>query len=309
MTSKVIVEHLLQRARTEEDFKVLRGFTVESELGGGGMGDVFLLKQIVNGQLSAIKVMKPELVSNEMSRRLFTREIANMSALDHPNIVRLQGSGGSTDTYFFVMEYCAGGSVFDQMLRSDGKLSIEEAKNISLQALVGLEYAHSALIPNVLLADGSLASGKGLVHRDLKPHNILLSKSGNSTTAKIADFGLAKAYQLAGKSGNTGTGEVAGTWAFMPRQLAFNYKYAQPDVDVWSMAASLYYMLTGVPPRNFSGGRNPVGVVLRNNPIPIRERDSSIPRALAEVIDHALIEEPEIYFKSAGEFRKALENV
>jgi serine/threonine protein kinase len=310
MTAKTIVEHLLQCAQTgDENFKALQGFVFERELGGGGMGNVFLLRRLADGQLSAIKVMKPEFTANEISRRLFGREIMNMIALNHPNIVRLYDFGGSTDVSFFTMEYCNAGSAFDLMAHHGGKLPVEKAKNITLQALRGLEYAHSANIPNVLLKDGSFASGKGLVHRDLKPLNLLLSGHEHSQTTKIADFGLAKAYQLAGKMGLTNTGDIRGTWGFMPRQLVLDYKYAQPDVDVWSMAASLYYMLTGITPRDFSSGRNPEGIVLRSNPVPICRRDPSIPEGLAKVIDQALIDKPEIYFKSATEFRQALETV
>ena len=107
----------------------------------------------------------------------------------------------------------------------------------------------------------------------------------------------------------TRTGAAAGTPHFMPRQQVGNFKYAKPEVDVWAAAASLYYMLTGKPPREFTAGRDPWQTVLQTDPLPIRDRDSTIPERLAKVLDEALRDKPTIAFKSAAEFRRALEGV
>ncbi|WP_292823608.1 protein kinase, partial [Nostoc sp. JL33] len=160
---------------------------------------------------------------------------------------------------------------------------------IILQVLNGLEYAHNAEIPNVKLRKGGFAKGVGLVHRDLKPSNIFLGYVNGKITAKIGDYGLAKAFDLAGLSGKTLTGNKAGTPVLMCRQQLLDYKYAKPEVDVWAAAACLYYMLTGTFPRNFTTG-DPFLAVLQNDPVPIRQRDANIPKQLAEVIDLALIE-------------------
>jgi eukaryotic-like serine/threonine-protein kinase len=156
-----------------------------------------------------------------------------------------------------------------------------------------LHYAHNALGP-----------GRGLVHRDLKPANLLLSGSGRAGVVKVGDYGLAKAFDDAGL---TRTGETAGSPHYMTREQVSNFKYAKPEVDVWAMAASLYAMLTGVPPRVFAKGRDPWLVVLEAPPVPIRRREPSVPQDLAEVIDWALVEVPEITFKTAAEFKDALE--
>jgi serine/threonine protein kinase len=92
----------------------------------------------------------------------------------------------------------------------------------------------------------------------------------------------------------------------MPRQQVINFKYAKPEVDVWAAAATLYYILTGTPPRDFTGIDRWL-VVLQTEPVPVRFRDASIPQPLAEVIDFALADKPEIRFKSAAEFKQALE--
>jgi serine/threonine protein kinase len=101
------------------------------------------------------------------------------------------------------------------------------------------------------------------------------------------------------------TGEAMGTPAFMPRQQALDFKYARPEVDVWGMAASLYNMLTGAYPKDFIGN-DPFAVILHGQVVPIRQRDASIPESIAKIIDLALVDNPEIYFKSAKQFQGAL---
>src|SRR6202011_4671984 len=121
-----------------------------------------------------------------------------------------------------------------------------------LQALDGLQHAHT-----VALADGST----GMVHRDIKPANILLARSGRDLVAKLADFGLAKAFDKAGLSGLTMTGVVEGTVAYMARQQLTQFRYVKSEVDVWSMAATLYFMLTGCFARHFTDEADPIRVV------------------------------------------------
>ncbi len=166
-----------------------------------------------------------------------------------------------------------------------------------LRALDGLEYAHT-----VKLANGSV----GLVHRDIKPANILLDDKGGDPVVKIADFGLAKAFDRAGLSGLTLTGSIEGTLSFMARPQIVNFKRVRPDVDVWAMAATLYFMLSGSPPREFPKGVDPVQIVLEEDPVPICERDTSIPKALAKVIDAALVDKPCVTVASAAQLAAAL---
>jgi serine/threonine protein kinase len=185
-------------------------------------------------------------------------------------------------------------------------MSLKTALPIIAQALEGLEYVHNVELPRVKLADGSYGRGKGLVHRDLKPANIFLARTPKGVLAKIADVGVGKAFDSAGLSGLTRTGSVAGTPVVTPRQQVINFKYAKPDVDVWAMAASLYKLLTGEYPRDFPDDKDPWRVVLESQAVPIRDRDPSIPGPLAEVIDEALIDYPEIKVKNAAVFKKAL---
>jgi serine/threonine-protein kinase len=240
--------------------------------------------------------MLPKIAADPRAKERFLREVENTKALQHANVVRLQDSGCSQGIFFFTLEFCDGGSVDQLMKKCGGTLSIGQAKAIALQALDGLEYAHNVFGP-----------GDGLVHRDIKPHNIFLSGSESASIAKVGDYGLAKAFDLAGLSGQTRTGAMAGTPEFMPRQLLINFKYAKPEVDVWAMAASLYSMLTGHAPRDFPRRQDWWRIVLETPAVPIRKREASIPRRLAEVIDTALVDQPNIPFKTAIELKQALE--
>jgi serine/threonine protein kinase len=254
----------------------------------------------------ALKVMLPRVAADKRARDLFLRETEVTKAMKHPKIVELKDHGCSDATFFFTLEFCDGGSVDKLMAKRRGRLSIEEAGRILWDVLDGLEYAHNAEV-SVKLKDGSTITAHGVVHRDLSPHNIFLCGSGSGRVAKVADFGLAKNFELAGLSGDTRTGTAAGKQLFMPRQQVINFKYAKPEVDVWAAAASLYNMLTGQYPRDFPRGEDPWRIPLDQPTVPIRKRDPSIPIPLAAVIDHALIDKPEIPFKTAAEFRRALE--
>lgn len=284
----------------------IENHSILKELGRGGMGMVYLARHAKLQREVALKVMLPSAAEDKDAVEQFFRECANHKVLVHPNVVRVYEHGRSNGIFYLTMEYCSGKSV-DFLLRDHGgKLPIDLAMEIILQALDGLNYVHNAEIPQVRLGNGNYGRGVGLVHRDLKPGNILLAETGGMRTAKIADVGLAKAFDLAGLSGFTQTGQAAGTPEYMPRQQVIKFKYAKPDVDVWAMAATLYQMLTGCLPRDFLPGKDRWIVVLQTQPVPIRRRDPSIPQRLAEVIDHALVDQPEIGFKTAKEFRDAL---
>jgi serine/threonine protein kinase len=251
--------------------------------------------------------MLPDVAVQERNKNLFLREAQIARALLHRNLLPIRDLGCSEGVFFLVMEYCAGGSVGQLQRDGGGTLPIAEAVPLIIQALEGLEYAHQAAL-SIKLADGSVAQANGIVHRDLKPDNLLLSGPSRPWVVKVGDYGLAKAFDLAGLSGHSLTGRAAGTLLFMPRQQLINFKYAQPEVDVWAMAASLYFLLTNSAPRDFPQGKDPVQVVLETRAVPIRKRRSSIPRKLAEVMDLALVDQPAIHFKTASQFRHALES-
>lgn len=303
-----LLHQLLGHARQgKAPLATLAGYTLLKELGRGGMGAVYLARREEQSQPVALKVMLPQGAASERATAQFLREIEQTKRLQHPHLVQLYEAGYAEGIYFFTLEYCAGGSLRQLLSERGGPLPVEEACLLILQALAGLHYAHTLDQPVSAQAAGQGSARQGLVHRDIKPANLFLSGIGQAALVKIGDFGLAKAFDLAGLSGLTRTGAIMGTPAYMPRQLAVNFKYAQPAVDVWAMAASLYHLLTGTVPRNFAPGRDPWLVVLQSQAVPIRQQRATIPRRLAEVIDHALQDQPEIGFQSALEFKQALE--
>ncbi|MFH7340776.1 protein kinase [Streptomyces sp. KHY 26] len=294
--------------RTDDLPERLPGIWLVRELGRGGQGVVHLAHDTDSGRLVALKELTPHGGIDPAAREAFSRELECTQALRHPNIVRFHGSVTHAGVLGFTCEYCPRGNVADLVLRHGGRLAIDEAVPLALQALKGLAYAHQAEVP-VRLANGRTTMGHGLVHRDIKPQNLLLTGSSRQPVLKIADFGLAKAFDQAGLSGQTPSGALGGSVAFMSRRQVINYKYARPDVDLWAVMACLYWMLTGRTPRDFPPDADPVAVVLREPPVPVRERRSSIPGRLADLMDEMLDEANEAMPASASELSRTLEEM
>jgi serine/threonine protein kinase len=221
------------------------------------------------------------------------REVEVIRDLSHPNIATLIESGVVGDALYFVLDYCNGGSLADLASRRAGKLSLQAFLPLMLQCLAGLDYAHR----------------RGFIHRDLKPANVLLHQQGAAWVAKLADFGLAKQFDLAGLSGMTLTGAIGGTYDFMPREQLTDFKNVKPVSDVWSLGATFYWMLTGVGPRKDPKGRDPLEVVLREKAVPIRRRDPSVPLALAAVLDKSLAFDAHDRFENASQMYKAMKGL
>ena len=301
-TPEKAVNYLLKRARGGDSaLQGMANFRIINKIGHGGMGEVFRVAD-ADGRYYALKIMLPQAAVSDVDRKAFVREAQMQVQLDHPNVVRAYHFGEMNNLYYLLMELCNGGSVYDLIRKNGEKLSLEQATYIILQTLDGLIYAHSAEII-ATNRHGKAGNVIGIVHRDIKPSNIFLSDSTNEPTVKVADFGLAKPFEIAGLSGHTiGKNARAGTPQFMPRQQISNYRYARPDVDVWAAAATYYYMVTGFYPKDEWDER----AALETAAIPIRQRDSNIPERLAAVIDKALIEESNIGIQSAAELKEQI---
>ncbi|MGY1701238.1 serine/threonine-protein kinase [Geodermatophilus sp. SYSU D00766] len=283
----------------------LESWDIGEKIGEGGMGIVYSARNKASGQTRAIKVM--ELVSgdnDELARARLLREIEICLLLRHPNIVRCEEGGNVGDIYFIIMERCEGGDLAN-LVRQFGPLKQVVAIPIAIELLDSLAYAHSYRPP----VQGNEDDRVGVIHRDIKPQNILLSKRGQPRPTKLSDFGLAKAVAFSGMSGLTATGWAAGTPHFMPRQQIFSYKYPSLSFDVWSAAATLYFALTGYAPRDFPEGRDPWTIVTRTDVIPIRHRiGNKVTSAVARVIDAALDDRSDkLRYATAADLRYALQ--
>jgi len=329
-----LLDYLLLQALKEGggSAQQVAGYRDIRMLGQGGMGAVWLVEELKTGQLMAMKLMLPDAAADEKRTALFLREAYFACQLQHQNIVQHYKCGRSGDIFFILLEYCRGGSV-DDFIKRNGTIfdpalnlmacrtreekkelerrmmeRIKMASHIILQTLDGLAYA--SCVPVVAkLADGREEVVNGVVHRDFKPGNIFLTDTSPYPVAKIADFGLAKSFHTAGLTDHTLTGQFAGTPVFMPRQQIINYRYAKPDVDVWAAAASYYYMLTGYAPKNFAGKKDVFQVALSEDHIPVQIRNPHIPKKLAEVVDSALRERPQIGCATATALKTAIQNV
>ena len=288
---------------------IVEGYDMVKLLGKGGMGEVWRVRERKSGKDFALKTMLPEVAMDDDAKALFLREAHICECLRHRNVVQAYQTGCANGTLYILMDLCEGGSVDDLMRKNGGKLSLEMATWITLQALSGLDYVHNMDIDVEIKGRRGATETvhvNGVVHRDFKPGNIFLADKSDHPIAKVADFGMAKAFEAAGKSGVSADGSVKGTQVFMAREQAKNCKYSKPDVDVWAAAASYYYMVTGQFPRNFRRGENFWLTIITRDAVPIRDRDASVPRGIAEVVDRALTERPRIGYSTAAEFRRDL---
>jgi serine/threonine protein kinase len=265
------------------------GYAIDRRIGRGGMGEVFQARRLRDGREVALKLMRPEMGGDAEARAGFLREIDVMARLRHPHIVAVLDRGSAGDAFFLAMEYCAGGSLSSAIARQQGPLPEAAAVRLGLQVLDALADAHA----------------RGFVHRDIKPENVLLADEALAV-AKLADFGLAKSFQDAGLSGMTATGAVAGTPQFMPREQLTNFRLVRPSGDVWSLAATLYHVLTLDYPREFPFGVEPLQVILEGPIVPLRDRRPDLPAKLGAVIDKGLADDVAVRYPDAQTMRAAL---
>lgn len=265
------------------------GYIVHREIGRGSMGVVYSAKRSSDQAPVAIKSISADAVGNQQRQR-FARECEVMSGLSHKNIVRFYESGVTGNTVYLVMEFVEGEDV-SKLASRKGPLKIPMAVGIACGMLSGLAHAHS----------------RGIVHRDIKPSNLLLGGPPERRTVKIADFGLARAYNDCKISGLTMQGEVGGTPAFIAPEQITHYRDTKPAADQYSAAASLYYLLTMSYTHDAPKGlAQRLAMIVSNAAVPIQERRADIPASLAEVIHKGLEREPERRFPDVSAFRTAL---
>lgn len=269
----------------------LSSYTIVRPLGEGAKTAVHLAVDQTTREQVALKVVAVRALVDEKARATFLGEMEKLTRLQHSNVASFRGAGSKGGVFFVVLEYCNTGNVLQFMREHGGRLSVELAGSLMLDALSGLVYLHS----------------QGCVHRDIKPHNVLLHEAQGHVHAKLADSGLTSAFDAAGLGGLTTTSKSHGSFLpYMPREQLTEHKVRNPVSDIWSLAATFYHMLAGAPPRDVERGRDPLEVILDAEIVPIEKRNGAIPGELAAVIDRALAISPSERFPSATEFGDAI---
>jgi non-specific serine/threonine protein kinase len=257
-------------------------YRVEREIARGGGGVVYAARDLRHGRAVAIKVIGPE-VAGEVDRERFVREIETVARLSHPHILPLYDSGSTADSLYFVMPLIEGESLRARLER-ERRLPVDEALRLAGEVADALEYAH----------------GRGVIHRDVKPENILLS-SGH---ALLADFGISRAATGEGER-LTRTSVVIGTPRYMSPEQWLGGGTLDARSDVYSLACVLHEMLAGDPP--YAGGGRPAQALhLFEAPTPLRAIRPDVPPAVERAVLAALAKAPADRPASAAAFARAL---
>ena len=262
-----------------------RQYEIESEIGRGGMSVVYRARDRRLNRPVAIKVLPPELAHDAAIRTRFTREAQMAAQLAHAHIVPIYDVGEQDGLAYFVMAIVHGGNL-GTLLTREPRQSVEETRRLLSEIADALAYAHL----------------RGVIHRDIKPDNILLDES--SGRAMVTDFGIARAME--GSTRLTATGIAVGTPAYMSPEQALGDREVDGRSDVYSLGVLGYQMLTGRLP--FSAG-NSMALLLKHvseSPRPIAELRSDAPKSLREAIERALMKSPEDRWPTAASMREAL---
>lgn len=263
----------------------LGGYQLIRRLGRGGMGTVYLAKQLSLNRNVAIKILSKEYSTNKAFVEMFIKEARAAGALNHPNIVQVYDVGKEGTTYYFSMEYMSNGSVED-LLRNKEKLELQEAIHIIREAAKGLEYAEK----------------KRIIHRDIKPANIMLHEEN---LVKIGDLGIA--YRLQEHAKSAELEEISGS----PHYIAPEHALSQPidhRVDIYALGITFYELLSGHPPYT---GHSPQEIILKHveeEPPPLKKICPEIPQAVCQIIHKMIAKNPNARFQSASEITAALDN-
>ncbi|MGI8620045.1 MAG: protein kinase domain-containing protein, partial [Gemmatimonadaceae bacterium] len=277
MTSPVSILDKLAAALADK-------YTIEREIGAGGMATVYLAQDIRHRRKVAIKVLHPELTA-VLGPERFLNEIELTANLQHPHILPLFDSGAADTLLFYVMPYVQGETLRTRLSREQ-QLPVAEALRIAGDVADALEYAHK----------------HGVVHRDIKPENILL----HDGRPLVADFGIALAVQQAGGSRMTQTGMSLGTPQYMAPEQAMGDKAVDHRADIYALGAVTYEMLTGEPPFTGPNAQAVVAKILTTDPSSLVSKRRSVPPHVEAAVLTALEKMPADRFASAAQFAEAI---
>jgi serine/threonine protein kinase/Tfp pilus assembly protein PilF len=259
-------------------------YTIEREIGSGGMATVYLAHDLKHDREVAVKVMQPEL-SAILGGERFLREIRIAAKLNHPHILAVYDSGKADGFLYYVMPHVEGESVRSRIQR-EKQLSIDDAVTLTRQVALALDYAHQ----------------QGVIHRDVKPENILVHRG----EAVVADFGIALAVTAAGGERLTETGLSLGTPEYMSPEQATGDRDVDARSDIYSLGAVLYEMVTGEPPQTGATVQAVIAKLLSQPPTQPRVVRNSVPETVDRAIMKALAKVPADRFNTAAEFATAL---
>ncbi len=262
-------------------------FRIVRRLGQGGMGAVYLAEHRLMERPVAIKVLNRALLDHPDALPRFLGEIKAAARLDHENIVRAHDAERAGDLHMLVMEYVEGQSL-DRVLRRKGPLPVPHACHCARQAALGLQYA----------------SDRGMVHRDIKPQNLMLTPQGK---VKILDFGLARVRsEGSGPGGLTQDGSFMGTPEYVAPEQATDARQADIRADIYSLGATLFCLLTGRPPFQEETGVLQVLARLEKEPPRVRELRPDVPAELSAVVARMLAKDPARRYQTPAEVAQAL---
>ena len=259
-------------------------YTVEREIGRGGMAVVYLAEDVKHRRSVAIKVLRPE-VAPALGGERFLREIEIAAQLSHPNILALHDSGEAAGLLYFVMPYVDGESLRDRLVR-EGTLPLDEAVRVTRQVADALSFAHE----------------RGLIHRDVKPENILF----HAGHAVVADFGIARAVSDAGGSRLTETGLSLGTVAYMSPEQATGETRLDARTDVYALGCVLYECLAGAPPFPGSTAQAVLARKIVDEVPPLTARQHDVPPTVELVLRRALARDAAQRYATPADLSAAL---
>jgi serine/threonine-protein kinase len=260
-------------------------YTIEGEIGAGGMATVYAATDVRHGRRVALKVLRPELAA-VLGVERFLSEIRVTANLQHPNILPLFDSGESAGLLFYVMPYVEGESLRQRLAR-EKQLPVDEAIRIASVVARALDYAHRHYV----------------IHRDLKPDNILL----HDGQPLVADFGIALAVSNAGGTRVTETGLSLGTPHYMSPEQATGDRGIDARTDIYALGAVTYEMLTGEPPHTGSTAQAIIARLLTETPRPLTTLRHTVPAHVSGAVHCALEKIPADRFTTAHDFADALQ--
>lgn len=272
-------------------------YQIISRLGSGGMGEVYLARDMQLKRRVAIKVLAPELTHNTDALRRFEQEAQTVSALNHPNILTIYEFGQSNGHHFIASEFVEGQTVREKLL--SGRIDASTAIDVAAQIASALVAAHAS----------------GVIHRDIKPDNVMLRADG---VTKVLDFGIAKLTEARGKAGGTQSSTVL-LGHTQPGTVVGTVKYMSPEQargvavdarsDIFSLGAVIYEMVTGRAPFEGETGSDVIAEILKGDPPPLLDLAPDLPPELERIINKAMRKDRESRYQTARDLRNDLRDV